>query len=105
MTTGPALRTQGVADVLAADTAAHRGYAELVREAVDVLGCSGDPLDAESVRAWIESTYPDARPHHPNVLPGAMKALAEKGRLVPVGWREASRPCARGRVLRVWRTP
>ena len=105
MTSGPVLRDQGVADVLAADTAAHRNFAELVREAVDALGSSGDLLDAETVRAWIEATYPDARPHHHNVIPGAFKALAEKGRLVPVGWREASRPCARGRVLRVWRTP
>ena len=105
MSTGPALRDQGVADVLAADCSVTRNYAELVHKAVDALGSTGDLLDAESVRAWIEASYPDARPHHANVIPAVFKGLAGSGRLAPAGWREASRPCARGRVLRVWRTP
>ena len=99
ITSGPALRNQGISDVLAADYSVTRDYASLIREAVDAIG--GD-LTSDDVRAWIEATYPDARPHHANVIPAVFKGLAGSGRLVPAGWREASRPCARGRVLRVW---
>lgn len=105
MSTGPALRDAGVADVLAADCSVTRDYASLVREAVDVYAGTDQDVTAETIRDWIEATYPGAQPHHPNVIPGAMKALAESGRLVQVGWREASRPEARARVLRVWRAP
>lgn len=100
--TGRALAAEGAGAVLAADVAVHRGYAELVREAVDALAVTGLPITAEDVRSRIEAEHPDAEPHHPNVLPAAMKHLATEGRLLPAGWREATRPCARGRALRVW---
>ena len=103
MSTGPALRDSGVADVLAADCSVTRDYARLVRQAVDTFAGMDVDITAETIRGWIEATYPGARPHSPNVISGAMKALAEAGRLVQVGWREASRPEARARVLRVWR--
>lgn len=94
------LRDQGIEDTLAADAAINRDYAAYVREAVDAL--SGRSLTADDVRAWIEVHHPGAEPHHPNVLPGAMRRLAATGHLSPVGWRESTRPTARGRVLRVW---
>ena len=103
MSAGAQLRDSGVADVLAADCSVTRDYARLVAEAVDVYAGTGQDVTAETIRDWIEATYPGARPHSPNVISGAMKALAEAGRLVQVGWREASRPEARARVLRVWR--
>ena len=105
MSAGPALRDSGVADVLAADCSVTRDYARLVREAVATFAGTDVVLDSEVIRGWIEATYPDAEPHSPNVMGGALKALAESGRLVPVGWREASRPSARSRALRTWRAP
>lgn len=101
MTSGLALRDQGVTDTLAADVAVHRGYAELVREAVDAIG---GHLTSDDVRAWIETTYPDARPHSPNVIGGAIMRLAESGRIEPAGYRPSTRPGARNRIVRVWAT-
>ena len=101
MNTGPALRDQGIADVLAADTAVHRDYASLIREAVDAIG--GD-LTSDDVRAWIEATYPGVEPHSPNVIGGTLQRMAEARRLRPVGYRPSSRPGARHRIIRVWRT-
>ena len=103
MSTGAQLRDSGVADVLAADCSVTRDYARLVAEAVATWSGSRATFTAEDVRAVIEARHPGAEPHSPNVISGAMKALAEAGRLVQVGWREASRPEARARVLRVWR--
>ena len=105
MSTGSALRDSGVTDVLAADASITRDYARLVAEAVDVYAGTDQDVTAETIRAWIDATYPGAQPHSPNVISGAMQRLASSGRLVPVGWREASRPEARARVLRVWRAP
>jgi len=100
--TARALADEGTAAVLAADTAAHRGYAARIKEAVDVLGICRVEFDAEMARAWVEVTYPDARPHSPNVYGAVFRELANAGRIVPVGWTEATRPESRGRALRVW---
>ena len=79
MTAATELRDQGITDTLAADTAPHRCYAQLVREAVTAM--HGQDVTSDTIRAWIETHHPDARPHHPNVIPGAMHMLARAGRL------------------------
>ena len=98
--TGAELRAEGVDAVLAADTAVHRGYAPLVREAVESLS---DDFDAEDVRLWIDVVHPEVRPHSPNTLPATLGGLAHAGRIRAVGWRTATRPSSRQRTLRVWR--
>ncbi|MDO5535357.1 MAG: hypothetical protein Q4F65_11990 [Propionibacteriaceae bacterium] len=105
MTTGAALRDSGVADVLAADTAVHRDFAPLIREAVEVVGADGAHFTSDDIRAWLELTYPDRRPHHANVYGGTLQRLADARRLVPVGYRPSTRPGARHRIVRVWRAP
>lgn len=101
--TATTLRDQGIEDTLAADVAINRNYAEYVREAVDFYATIGRPITADDVRARIDRLYPGVEPHHPNVLPGVMQRLASAGRLVPLSWRESTRPQARGRVLRTWK--
>ena len=100
--TARALADEGTEAVLAADCSVVRDYAPLVREAVDVLGICRVEFDAEMVRAWVETHYPDAQPHSPNVYGAVFRELANAGRIVPVGWTEATRPESRGRALRVW---
>ena len=100
MTSGPVLRDQGVADVLAADCSVTRDYASLIRFVVDDFLIE---FTAEDIRDVIADVWPDARPHSPNIYGAVFRELANAGRIRPVGWQEASRPCARGRVLRVWR--
>lgn len=101
MTAATTLRDQGISDTLAADTAPHRCYAQLVREAVTAM--SGEYVDAETIRAWIAHRYPDAQPHHQNVLSGAIQRLAASGALTPAGWVDSTRATSRGRPLRLWR--
>ena len=103
MTTARTLADEGTEAVLAADTAPHRDYAALVREAVEFIG-AGDwgNFTAEDIRSAVECIHPDVRPHHPNVLGAVFRELAHAGRIRPVGWTEATRPESRGRALRVW---
>ena len=98
--TGAQLRASGQAAVLAADVAPHRGYAALIAEAVDRL--EGLPFDAEEVRWYIEANYPDARPHHPNVIGATLGGMANAGHVRAVCYRQSTRPTSRCRVLRVW---
>ena len=100
MSTGAQLRDAGQDAVIAADTAAHRGYAALVAEGVDHL--AGLPFTAEDVRSHIEDRHPDARPHHPNVIGATLGGMANAGRIRAVGYRQSTRPTSRCRVLRVW---
>lgn len=89
--TGQQLREQGISDVLAADTAPHRGYADLVREAIDTLIKSGEPFDAEDVRHLVSERYPTAVAHSPNVLPAVFGAMASAKRITAVGMRKPTR--------------
>ena len=105
MTTARTLADEGTEAVLAADVSATRGYAALVREAIDGWGFAcGDDFTAEDVRGYVEANYPAARPHSPNIYGAVFRELAHAGRIRPVGWTEATRPESRGRALRVWQT-
>lgn len=102
MTTARALADEGTDAVLAADCSVVRDYAPLVREAVDWWGACEDTFTAEDVRGYVEDNYPGREPHHPNIYGAVFRELANAGRIVPVGWTEATRPESRGRALRVW---
>lgn len=103
MSTGAALRDQGIADVLAADTSPIRGYGDLCTEAIHYLANIGEPFDAEHVRTLVKVTHPDApEPHSPNVLPGRMQAAAKRGVIRAVGYTQARRPSRHASVMRIW---
>ena len=100
MTSALTLRHQGQADVLAADKAAHRGYADLIPLAVDAM--RGD-FTAEDLRSWISEHYPTATEHHPNVLPAALGGMAAAGRITAVGHVQCTRTSRRAGWMRLWR--
>ena len=103
MTTARSLADEGTEAVLAADVSATRGYADLLEEAIEEISNGPDfRFTAEDVRELVVRYYPDAQPHHPNLLGAKFRELANAGRIVPVGWTEATRPESRGRALRVW---
>lgn len=99
-TAAAALRDAGQSATIAADMAAHRGYADLVRESVESF--RGLSFDAEMVREDIAREHPDARPHSPNVIGATLGGLAAAGRIRAVNFRQSTRPSSRCRVLRVW---
>ena len=99
MTTGTQLRGQGQADVLAADVAAHRGYAEHVHDAVDQLVAAGVHFDAEDVRALVPE---GVEPHSPNLLPAILGSMAANDRIRAVGHRRCTRPSRRAGWMRIW---
>lgn len=97
---GATLRDKGIADVLAADTAVHRSYAQHAREVIDQFIAEGRTFTADDVRAEI----PDGIDcHHPNVLPAVFGDLSRKERIVRVGdYFSTRRSRHRGRAS-VWR--
>jgi hypothetical protein len=101
--TGAQLKADGIAAVLAADTAVHRDYADLVRESVEWWGEAGQRFSAEDVRVYIGLRYPDAQPHSPNVLPAVLGSLAAAGRIEAVGHTRCTRSSRRHGWMRVWR--
>ena len=101
MTTGTALRTQGQADILAADTAVHRMYAAHVEAAIEHLIGRGGTWTAEDVREAVERDHPGAQAHHPNVLGAVIGGLAAAERIRSVGYRKATRASRRNSVLAI----
>lgn len=102
MTTGARLRASGQSDVLAADVAPHRNFAAVVREAVEVVGRLRPEFTADMLDDWIAAMYPDARPHHPNVMPAVLGGLAAAGRIEAVGWHRSPRSSRRHGWGRIW---
>ena len=99
MSAGQQLRDQGHADVLAADSAVHRGYGDHLREAVQTLAHIGDVFSTDDARDLI----PDGmEPHHCNVVGAVFRELALAEVIWPVGYVESRRPNARGRAVRLW---
>lgn len=103
MTTGELLRDQGIADVLAADSAPHRGYADLVDAAIAHFTAADIPFSAEDVRDHIEREHPEAVAHSPNVLPGCFGRASRAGLIVPVGVTKPTRATRHGNRNLVWK--
>lgn len=101
-TTGTALRDQGEADVLAADTAAHRMYAAHVEAAIDHLINQGRPFTAEDAHDLIERDHPGAQAHHPNVLGAVFSKLRHREDVRHLGYRRATRAPRRSGTLAIW---
>ena len=97
MTAGLDLRHDGQAANLAADTAAHRGYGERVRDHIERLP-RGARFSADDVRSAVTG-----EPHHPNVMPSMFGVLAMQGVIVRVGEVNAARRSRHGSRNAVWR--
>jgi len=101
-------RHEGQAAVIAADVAAHRGYADYVREALDGLIELGDPwrFTAEDVRTdahWCaERDGRDFDPA-PNLIPAILGGYARAGRIVRVNDVASTRRSRHGSRIGVWR--
>lgn len=79
---GKQLRDAGMADVIAADAAVHRSYADHARDVIDQFIAEGRTFTSEDVRAAIPS---EVEAHHPNVLPAVLGSMAAHGRIRRVG--------------------
>ncbi|AXH48378.1 hypothetical protein SEA_POLLUX_48 [Gordonia phage Pollux] len=91
-TTGRALREEGTSAVVSADTAAHRGYGDHVRNALDAMIAAGEPFNADDIRAQI----PDGvEPHSPNLLPAIIGGYAAAGRIKSIGMVRPARASRR----------
>lgn len=97
-TSGQQLRDQGITDVLAADTAPHRGYGDMVRDVIERTP-PGVRFSADDVRDQLPA---DARPHHPNVMPSVFGVLASAGVIRRVGDVNAARRSRHGSRISVW---
>lgn len=102
MTTGEDLRNQGWTDVQAADTAVHRGYADLIRDAIDALAKDGIPFTAEDARRHIAREHPEAVPHSANLIGSIFGAEARSGRIQAVGLVKTGRASRRASMIRAW---
>lgn len=81
MTTGEQLKSQGMADCLAAATAPHRTYRQHAEDALEQLIAERRQFTADDIRARIPR---GVQPHSPNVLPSVVGSAAARRRIVRV---------------------
>lgn len=79
---GKQLRDQGIEDVLAADKAVHRSYADHAHNVISRFIAEGRTFTSEDVRAEIPV---EVEAHHPNVLPAVIGSLASQKKIRRVG--------------------
>lgn len=105
MTTGMELRDQGVAAVIAADTAAHRSAAPYLREALDAFIESGQAFSADDIREALAENVVVRRElaNRPNLMPAVIANAAKAGRIEAVGFCRPSRSSRRSGRNLVWR--
>lgn len=97
--TGEQLRDRGIANVLDADNAVHRGVRELIERTLDRLIDQGSPFTADDVHALLPE---DAQPHSSNLLPAAFRTYRVAGLITQVGWSTSTRPTRHAGVVRMW---
>lgn len=102
MTTGTDLRDHGQESVIAADTAAHRGYGDLIHQAMDELITADVPFSAEDVRDIVTRDHPTAVAHSPNLIGAVMAGYAKRGVITEVGFTRPRRATRRHSRLLVW---
>lgn len=97
----PAAAPREVADAGAQAVIANTplGPRDIAEQCLNDLIAVGEPFDAETLRRCMGGHILGA---HPNAIAAVFRMASNDGRIRQVGWREASRPEARGRVLRVW---
>lgn len=100
MTTGHQLKMQGISDVLAADKAVHRRYADWALDVIEKFIAEDKVFTAEDVREAIPS-YVEA--HHANVLPAVFGHLSARGRIVRVGDYHSPRRSRRSGRASFWK--
>lgn len=82
----------------AARLGVHTSWRVAAEAAITDLAASGGEFDAEDVRERCGAMLGKE-----SALGGCFRAAARTGLIVAVGFREARRPEAHGRILRVWR--
>lgn len=98
--TSAQLRDEGIAAVLDADTAVHRGHRERIEEALDELIESGAEFTADDLQARIDD---DTRQHAaPNLISATIAVASRQGRIAHVGYCTSTRPARHRGVLRKW---
>lgn len=97
--TGEQLRDQGIADVLDADDAVHRGAREHIARALEELIGRGRPFTSDDVHELLPE---DVQPHSPNLLPAVVRAFRGAKRIEQVGWSTSTRPTRHAGVIRQW---
>lgn len=105
MTTGIDLKHQGIAAVIAADTAAHRSAAPYLREALDAFIESGQAFSADDIREALADNIAVRRElaNRPNLMPALIANAAKAGRIEAVGYCRPSRSSRRSGRNLVWR--
>lgn len=107
--TAYALRNRGQSDVIAADKAAHREYANLVREALDaliLLNVNGGTFTADDIRDRAATcALADDLPFDPapNLIPAVIGGYAAAGRIERVGDYHSARRSRRYSRNAIWR--
>jgi hypothetical protein len=97
---GAQLRDAGVAAVLDADAAVHRGYRNVIESALDELIASGREFTADDLQARLDD---DTREHAaPNLLSAVIGVAARQSRIAHVGYGNSTRPARHRGVLRRW---
>lgn len=98
--TGEDLRDEGVAAVLDADEAVHRGHRKVIEEAIDVLAESGETFTADDVQSALDDeTRLRAAP---NLIGALFNHYRNAGRIERVGWTTSTRTARHAGVLRQW---
>ncbi|GGU61734.1 hypothetical protein [Lentzea flava] len=101
--TGAQLRDAGVADVLAADQAVHRGYRDEIESVLEELIASGAEFTADDLQARLTD---DTRLRAaPSLISAVIAVAARQGRIRQTGWGTSTRPTRHHGVLRRWRGP
>lgn len=94
MKTGKTLRDEGTALVLEHEEPAWKEEAYRV---IETLAAKGEPFTSEDV--WANISTP---PAHHNSMGAVMNGAAKRFSIQVLGYRQAQRPSAHARVLRVW---
>lgn len=92
MTTGLERRNEGWSAVQAADVAAHRGYGDFIRNALEDLIDAGEPFTADDIDRRARGKWGSRTlgPHSPNLIGSIIGNAARTGRITRTGNRRRS---------------
>lgn len=97
---GAELRDRGISAVLAADTAAHRGFRPDVERVIDALIASGTEFSADTV--WDRLPADVQERISPNVVSAVFRIRSNQGAIRSVGVAKSTRPRRRCGIQLTW---
>jgi hypothetical protein len=98
--TGRQLRDEGVAALLDADAAPHRGRRQYVEDILDTLIASGRVFDADDVRRALPDEVRNQLPV--NLVPACFGEYSRQGRIKQVGWSRSRVRSRHSGAFRRW---